>query len=341
MKSSVPSPLLVWILLSVTVISGIFILSEVDPVRVHIKQRREELPKKLQKTKKAKTQTDVVFFGDSLLQAVIPPSDTEMNETLSRVVSTPVKAVNLAMDGRTPWDLERRSDQIVAIEPQNNRHSKRHDCEKENPARKKLSYLDVRKERLKNWISYLKNPLMRPIYGSSSNKTKKLLNALSSPAQVDIKILKEKSEQDELNLEQMHQQRAREHWSGQIIGKKSPEFKSSSRFIEKAFSNGTRIIVVETPISETAALYATDEFLQRRKEVVLSLLNEPDSYLQYPKVLPDRFFDDYSHANARGQKVYFKWLATELGKKLERKNKCRRCRFFFSLFLRQRCLFTG
>ena len=40
MKSSVPSPLLVWILVSVTVISGIFILSEVDPVRVHIKQQR-------------------------------------------------------------------------------------------------------------------------------------------------------------------------------------------------------------------------------------------------------------------------------------------------------------
>ena len=319
MKSSVPSPLLVWILVSVTVISGIFILSEVDPVRVHIKQRREELPKKLQRTKKAKTQTDVVFFGDSLLQAVIPPTDIEMNETLSRVISTPVKAVNLAMDGRTPWDLERRSDQILGLNPKIIVIQSDMIVKRRIQREKRLSYFEVRKERLKNWISYVKNPLMQPVYGGSTNKTKKLLYALSSPAQVDIKILKEKGEQDEINLERTHQQRAREHWSGQIIGRNSPEFKSSSRFIEKAFSNGTHIIIVETPISETAARYATEEFLHRRKEVVLSLLNEPDSYLQYPRVLPDRFFDDYSHANARGQKVYFKWLATELGKKLEKK----------------------
>ncbi len=319
MKSFVPSPLLVWILVSVTLISGIFILSEVDPVRVHIKQRREELPKKLEKTKKAKTQTDIVFFGDSLLQAVIPSTEIEMNETLSRVISTPVKAVNLAMDGRTPWDLERRSDQILGLNPKIIVIQSDMIVKRRIQREKRLSYFEVKKQRLKNWISYLKNPLMQPIYGSSTNKTKKLLNALSSPAQVDIKILKEKSEQDEIKLERIHQQRAREHWSGQIIGRNSPEFKSSSRFIEKAFSKGIHIIVVETPISETASRYATEEFLQRRKEVVLSLLNEPDSYLQYPKVLPDRFFDDYSHANARGQKVYFKWLTTELGKTLEKK----------------------
>jgi hypothetical protein len=239
-----------------------------------------------------------------------------MNEALSRAIASRVKAVNLAMDGRTPWDLERRADQILGLHPriiviQSDMIVKRRIKREIRPG-----YFEVKQERLKNWISYVKSPLMSPIYGAPTKKTKELLDALSSPAQIDIKILREKNQQDEIKLEQLHQQRAREHWSGQIISVKSLEFKSSNRFIQKAYANGTHVLIVETPISETASRYASEEYLKQRKEIVLSLLNEPDSYLQYPRVLPDRFFDDYSHANSRGQKVYFKWLAAELAKKL-------------------------
>ena len=126
-------------------------------------------------------------------------------------------------------------------ESQNNCHSKRHDREKKNPREKRLSYFEIKKQRLKNWISYLKNPLMQPIYGSSTKKTKKLLNALSSPAQVDIKILKENSEQDEIKLERIHQQRAREHWSGQIIAEThrnlNPPVDSLKKHFQREFTS--------------------------------------------------------------------------------------------------------
>jgi hypothetical protein len=320
MKSPVPSPLLVWILVVITIVVGIFILSEIDPVIFHIKQRREELPKKLQKVKKAKAQTDVVFFGDSLLQEAIPPTEEEINAKLSSAASFPVKAVNLAMDGRTPWDLDRRSRQILGLHPkiiviQSDMLVKRRLQVEEPPG-----YFETKKIRLRNWISYIKQPLMQPLSKGSPKKSRELLDALSSPARVDIKILKEKNDQDEKILQQVLLERAREHWSGQIISVRSPEFKSSSGFIAKAQSNGTRIVVVETPISQTAAQFATPEYLADRKRVVLALLNDQDKYLQYPKVLPDRFFDDYSHANARGQKAYFKWLAAELAKELQEQN---------------------
>ena len=178
MNSRVPSPLLVWILVFITLVVGIFILSEIDPVRFHIRQRREDLPKKIQKVRKEKARTDVVFFGDSLLQAAIPPGEREINDTLSRALSTPVKTVNLAMDGRGPWDLERRSDQILGLHPkiiviQSDMLVKRR-IQREKPP----GYFETKKERLKNWISYIKNPLMKPISGGSTKKSKELLDAL-------------------------------------------------------------------------------------------------------------------------------------------------------------------
>jgi hypothetical protein len=320
MKPPVPSPLLAWILVFITLIVGIFILSEVDPVRFHIKQRRADLPKKLQKVQKAKARTDVVFFGDSLMQAAIPPTETELNAVLSRAASMQVKAVNLAMDGRSPWDLERRSKQILGLNPRIIVIQSEMIVKRRVVREKALGYFEIKKERLRNWISYVKNPLMQPLSKGSAKKSKELFEALSSPAQVDIKILKEKSHQDQENLKQVHLKRAREHWSAQIIELRSSEFKSIGNFIKRAESNGTHVIVVEMPLSETAARFASKEYFAQRKQIVLTLLNDPNAYIQYPKVLPDRFFDDYSHANVRGEKAYFKWLAVELAKRLAEKN---------------------
>ena len=124
-------------------------------------------------------------------------------------------------------------------------------------------------------------------------------------------------------------ERAREHWAGQVISSKSAEFKSSSHFIEKALSNGTRVIVVETPLSQTAAQFATAEYLAGRKEVVLALLNDNNAYMQYPKVLPDRFLTITVMPMCAGKKYISSGLRPNLQENSRRIDRCRKCQFFF------------
>jgi len=302
----------------ITLIAGIVILIQFDPVFVHIKQRQRELPKKLEKSRKEKKDADIVFFGDSLMQTATPPTEAEINSILTKSASKPVRAVNLSIDGRTAYDLERRADQILRLNPkiivlQPEMMVGRVTQVKERKPR----FLEEQSKRLKDWISYAKSPLIRRyITGGSTKKSQELLDALSSPAQVDIGILKDTNPKEETE-DQIFLRTVREHWTAQRISLRSPEYNYSRNFIQKAVANGARVIVVETPISQTAAQFATEEYLRKRKEVILNLLGGDQSlYLSYPKILPDQFFYDYAHANRKGQKVFFKWLAPMLAQKL-------------------------
>src|SRR6185436_9716258 len=133
------------------------------------------------------------------------------------------------------------------------------------------------------------------IAGGSSKKREELIDALASPAQVDISILKDPKQETENDI---YLRTLRQHWTGQLISTRAPEYSYCRNFIEKALANGSNVIVVQTPISETASKYATQQYLQQRKEIILKLLGDDQSlYLSYPKLLPDNFFYDYVHVN--------------------------------------------
>jgi lysophospholipase L1-like esterase len=313
MKSFVPSPLFVWKLLLITAIAATIALTQIDPVLVHIQQRQKELPKKIEKSRKEKKTADIVFFGDSLMQAATPPTEAEINSILSKILNRPVRAVNLSIDGRSALDLDRRADQILRLNPRIVVLQPEMVVGRMANPKQQRSFLEKEKQRLKDWINFAKAPLIkRFIAGGSSKKREELINALASPAQVDIAILKDSNQETENDI---FLRTLREHWTGQIISKRAPEYNYCRNFIEKALANGSKVIIVETPISETASKYATAQYLQQRKEVILKLLGDDQNlYLSYPKLLPDNFFYDYVHVNRKGQKAFFKWLAIEISK---------------------------
>ena len=316
MKSFVPSPLFVWKLLLITAIAGIIALIQIDPVLVHIKQRQKELPQKIEKSRKEKKSADIVFFGDSLMQAATPSTETEINSILSKNLNRPVRAVNLSIDGRSALDLDRRADQILRLNPKIIVLQPEMIVGRMANPKEQTSFWVKENQRLKDWINLVKAPLIkRFIAGGSSKKREELIDALASPAQVDISILKDPKQETENDV---YLRTLRQHWTGQLISTRAPEYSYCRNFIEKALANGSNVIVVQTPISETASKYATQQYLQQRKEIILKLLgNDQNLYLSYPKLLPDNFFYDYVHVNRKGQKAFFKWLALELSQKLQ------------------------
>jgi hypothetical protein len=325
MNRAFHSPLFVWFLLLATLVGAAVVLSRIDPIRVHVEQRQKELPKKIEKVKRAKKEVDVVFFGDSLMQFAIPRREDDISKAITTGMPAPraaVKVVNLAMDGRTPLDLARRSDQILGLKPKLVIIQVEMVVNRPPLDRDDAGFIQQQRERLKNWIRYARSPLLKrffPAGEGSGKKKKELLDALSSPAQVDIKLLKGAGEDPtaEESLEQINMRRARERWQGQTVRADSRQYKICREFIRRARSQDTRVLIVETPVSETASNLATKQYLQERRELVLSLLDgDAAGYLQYPEILADKYFDDYSHTNRKGEKVFFAWLAQELAQRL-------------------------
>src|SRR5262249_37333853 len=115
----VPSPLFVWKVILIVVVIAIVVLSRIDPVEIHIKERRESLNKKITTVATAKKETDIVFFGNSLLQAGLPTTETQISAKLTAAAdrSEPIRVVNLAQDGRSSWDIGHRAAQILALNP--------------------------------------------------------------------------------------------------------------------------------------------------------------------------------------------------------------------------------
>ena len=342
-----PSPLLVWKLALIIVIAAIAILLRFDPVKAHVAKRREELPRKIEKevirstsekaggSKPSQTArpaaatpgVDFVFFGNSLLQAALPSRQTELSGVLYRFAAKQghrkaVRVVNLAADGRSTWDLNRRSEEILRLNPriiliQTEMIVPRR---VERREQRNVSFGKKEWDRLHNWIRFARTPLLVTIVKSPPEAGKKevaLRNSLSSQARVDIGILgnTEEEESDETILH-----RAEELWSNQAISTSSSEFTNSAAFIQKARERGIQILVVETPVSETAARFATAEYFDLRAATVQQVLGPKDEFLRFPENLPDDHFHDYSHVNRKGQLVFLQWLAPRLAQRLPEEN---------------------
>src|SRR5262245_61900774 len=130
------SPLFVWKLVLVAVIVAAAILSILDPVAIHIKQRGQELTqafnkeattsasgKQKQKPKSndsnSAQSTDFVFFGNSLLQAALP-SQEDLGTMISLLAERKghtgaITVLNLAQDGRSPLDLEQQAGKFFGL----------------------------------------------------------------------------------------------------------------------------------------------------------------------------------------------------------------------------------
>lgn len=328
MQRLVRSPLFVWILVSCTIILAMIVLSQVDAVRVHVKQRQKELPKKIENEKRGNKRIDILFFGNSLMQSAIPAKEVEISKIISRSAfpdsqdAAKLRIVNFAVEGRSAWDIQRRADQILTLKPKLIvLQTEMIVARRVNKNLIQQTFFDEKKERLQNWIRYARTPLLeRFLPGEhSERKRRELLDALASPAHVDIKVLKAADDNNtaDESLEATNLQRARERWSGQPISVDSDEYKAGREFVRKARANGSTVIILEPPLSETAARLATEEYLRHRRDAMLALLDgDQRHYLQYPTVLPDKYFDDYSHANRKGQKVFFAWLAPALAERL-------------------------
>jgi len=162
-----PSPLFVWKLVLIAIVIALAVLSRIDPVEVHIKQRRESLNKKITTVTTTKKETDIVFFGNSLLQAGLPASETQISAKLTAAAdrTEPIRVVNLAQDGRSSWDISHRAAQIFALNPkvivvQTEMIIGRQIA---RPKNFRVTHGELYK-RLHDWAKFLRAPLMRTFH---------------------------------------------------------------------------------------------------------------------------------------------------------------------------------
>jgi hypothetical protein len=231
-----------------------------------------------------------------------------------------VRILNLASDGRSASDIQRRADQMLDLNPRLIvLQTEMVVARKARIEKRREGPLAQERDRVSNWIRYAKAPLVKPLVADlPGRKQKELLQALSCPARVDISILQGDDEKKkDLTLEEANLRRARERWADQDLSADSRRYDAARKFIRKAREKGASVLVLEPPVSQTAARFATEAYLQERRELVMALLEpERHDYLNYPEIMPDDQFLDLSHVTTRGRKAFFAWLAPALAERL-------------------------
>jgi hypothetical protein len=105
-------------------------------------------------------------------------------------------------------------------------------------------------------------------------------------------------------------------WANQVASVTQPEYAVATNFVRKVSALGIRVVVVELPVSETAARFATKQYLRERSKVIQKLTESGVIHLAYPRILPDEYFRDYSHLNGKGRDECMRWLFPALAQAL-------------------------
>lgn len=312
------SPLFVWKLVLIALIAGAIFISAINPIALNIARRHRELTQALKDKVKARNESaDIIFFGNSLLQSALPSQEKDLFTLMARMSAEnrlgAVQVMNLAGNGRSPSDLEQLRNEIFSLKPkifviQVEMIFPRFD-------RAQKSWIGLSRERLRLWSQFLRATLVVPVVppDTSAQKNQELLSALSSQAQVDIGILQNHLDPE---LDNENLMLARALWSNQTLSIDSVYYKRSAEFIRKAQESGIQVLVLETPISETAARIATKRYFQKRAQAANQLLYGNSKFVRFPRTLPDDCFLDFSHLNSQGQMAFLRWLRSVLAREI-------------------------
>jgi hypothetical protein len=305
-----PSPLFEWkVVFIVTAVAGIVMLLY-DPMRT-IRQRRDDaVLKQVSTIQFHSNQRGVIFFGNSLMNLALPPQ----NEILTKELLHPlrkegfpksVSVVKVATGGLSAWRLRDLGGLLIRTRPsmivlQSEMCVSRKGKRQEPPE-------------MKNRIGVWSGVLSLQLFGKGLPvDRRKPPNQLFETKQ---KPPSPRSKRERALAS------ARNLWSNQTASTGTREYQISRNFVERASEVGILVVILELPVSHTAAELATDEYLKARTSALEELSKAGALHLRYPIRLPDEYFADYSHLNIAGQKKFNRWLFPALAQVLVRLEK--------------------
>ncbi len=172
-------------------------------------------------------------------------------------------------------------------------------------------------ERLRVWSAFLREPVNShlPVRTFRVDVGKELLGVPRASAALSVPYFR-KQPDDNHALDM-----TRQMWTDQTLSTEDPNYRTCLQFIQNARSRGIQVILLQTPLGVTAAGIAPAEYLQKRDVIAREIFRDhPDSYIRYPRILPDRYFRDYRHLNLEGQRLFLEWLLPVLVQRVSRGN---------------------
>ena len=323
------SPLLVWILLAVVILAGLTAVQCIDPTRAEVARRKGVVSSKLQGIQLHEDELSILFLGNSLLRQALT-----VDEALSGALTKQfepndqkrVRVINLTFGGANPQYLRTVADEILTLHPKvivmqidmivGRSLDAEAFLEREVTDKRSLSW------RLQYWSSILQLSLGKyfPAVTEPSVKRRQLLSPVVSSSPIGLAYF-EKEEDPAKKRAETYLRRAKDMWVGQTMSTTDPGYKICRQFIRKAADEGIKVIIVQTPVSTTVeSLVSTDYFEQRTamvRRIIRPKLRPP---LEYPRILPDDCFRDYSHVNKKGQRLFLQWFVPALAREIVRQD---------------------
>jgi hypothetical protein len=303
---SKPSPLLVWKWILIVVLGAGAFMFFSNPMKIVLAQRDERLIKKLSKNQFKKDEIGVIFYGDSLMNAVLPYREAALNTALSEHFTTNISAVKITTGGI--WNLEELSDELIEAHPsiiviQSEMVVRRNLKNKPRPS---LT------ERIGTWSGALGLKLF-----GRSQKTREAPKQFFTVERKPVKI-KRRAGKNKESLDV-----ARLIWTNKAVSTTDPVFLMARKFIHRASAAGIRIVIVELPVSTTSADFSSKEYFAKRTAALQSLSKWGSVTFAYPNILPDRYFVDYNHVNPRGRREFLKWFLPVFAQEMTKYDKWR------------------
>ena len=321
------SPLLVWILLAVVGLAGLAAVLVIDPIDTEVTRRKSVVSSKLEGIRFQPGELGILFFGNSLLRAALTGEEALSNalsEQLGRYDQNRIRVINLIFGGASPQYLKTVADQIIALHPKvivmqidmivGRKLDPEEFVQREVTDKRSLSW------RLQYWSNVFQQPLRKylPMDPEPSVKRRQLLNPLISSTPVGIPFFNS-AENISKQRREIPLQRAKNMWAGQTLSTTEPDYKICGWFIQEAVDEGIRVIVVQTPVGTTVESLVPKNYFEQRTAIVRGIIKprlRPP--LQYPRILPDDCFNDYSHVNRKGQRLYLQWFIPALAREISR-----------------------
>jgi hypothetical protein len=296
---SKPSPLFVWKLILIVSLAAALFMFLSDPMKIIFARRDVKLSDKLSQTHFKKGETGIIFFGDSLMNAVLPVRVENLNSVLEKEfrrqgdLKSRISAVELTSGGF--WNLQDLSNQLLDVRPsviviQSEMVVSRNIKNKSRP---------VLTERVGTWSGVL----VLKVFGQSQQRiSKEVPNQFLATEKKTPKVKRRPGKNKEaLDV-------ARAIWSKQDVSTTDPLFMMARRFINRASAAGIRVVLVELPVSSTSAGFSSKEYFAKRTAALQTLSKWGAVTIVYPHMLPDDYFTDYNHVNHKGRREFLRWF---------------------------------
>jgi hypothetical protein len=302
-----PSPLVVWkMLLIVIVFATIAMLVADDPMKTVVRRSDGVLAQRISQLHFADDETGIIFFGNSLLNQALPVR----NETLTWLINNEFRKyghpgkyvpVEITTGGVNAWRLQALGNQLIDAKPS-------------VIVIQSEMFISRKREKgfnlqLTNRIAAWSGVLNLRFFGRVQNTGNPKVQGGQFPGieKPGTNTVRRRQVQDDQTLAV-----AKDLWENQVASPDTPEFIASQKFVKRVLERGIRVVVVELPVSQTAAKFATSEYFAKRTQAIEELTNFGVIHLAYPRILPDDDFRDFSHLGTRGRRDFIRWFIPAL-----------------------------